>query len=476
MTRSGRNRPKPVSGPPQAIAPPPGLNGAARPPENPAGAAPPRTPHRILHDAGIGVLLILAMVLIKVRLEHTPPMQRVSLATYDGIQAMLRADTCPIVVVDIGNIGAVNWLEGRNLTNRKTLGEIVAMIASQRPAAIGIDLDFSPNYDPLAAPGAPPTYHAPGREDPDFFDACLLQRQDGVPIFLGVYLTSMRPRAQMLVQPQYAELAADIRADNADDRLLPASFQWQAGAEEVPSMSAALAQAYRAPRAQTPSWLAWALHSEEVTRAGKDGNAREIYVDFSALDTLVEERVNFLDVSGVVDQAAFDSVRGRLAGKIVLLGTADPEKPKEGCFSVPGRRRAYPGVYLHAAAAYTQVHAPLLSLTSAGRFVVDLLAAGIVLAGVCLLRWRLARSRFASLQEHWNQWLPLLITMAAMTALFVVGVLIVNLTHVIWDDFVVVFVALGLHLPLERRVEEWRHARMLRAAARAGGTFGKGQP
>ncbi len=451
--RRGNKPDKTVPGQPKASASP----AEPAPAEAARGAKPAGASHRLARDAVIGAALIIVAVGIGLWTADSRFSQQVSLSTYDGIQSILQAKECPVVIVDITNLNSVRWADGRMLTDRKTLGEVVSLIARQRPAAIGVDIDFSPNYNPLA-PGSPPTYHAPGREDPDFFDACLSSRRDGVPVYLGAYRSSKRPRGEVLVEPRYADLAADIRTDVADNRLVPASFRWQAEGQEIPSLSAATAQAYRTEQAAAPSWLRWALHSEVDTPVGSGGRAREIYVDFSAIDTLVQERVNFIDLSGTIDHAAFENIRGRLSGRIVLLGSADMDNPKEGCFTVPGRRIAYPGVYLHGTAAYTQARSPLMSLSRNGRIAVDVVLSVIVLATVCLLRWWLIHSRRPN-AERWRDRLPWVITVVVMSGTFVVGVLFVNYTRVVWDDFVLVFLAMGLHVPVESQVEKLAHAR-----------------
>jgi hypothetical protein len=421
----------------------------------------------------VGGLLILALVAVKLPLEHTEVAQHISLATYDGIQSMLRAQDCPIVVVDITALRSEPWANGRTLTDRKQLAELVSLLAQARPAAIGIDIDFSPNYDPLSPPGSPPVYHAPDSQDPDLFDLCLRLRQDGLPVALGVYRSSSAPRREMLVEPRYADLAADIRVDIADNRVVPAAFRWRRGESEVPTLSSALAGAYRQAQADPPSWLRWALHREVLAQAGREGQAREIFVDFSPIDSLVSQRVDFLDAAGNIDAQAFEAIRPRLAGKILLLGAADPQNPREG-FSVAGRRAAYPGVYLHASAVYTQLRSPLLALTPAGRIALDVTLAAGVLAAIYLLRWRLA-PRLARASAAWQQRLPLLITLAAMSVTFVAGVGFVNFTRIIWDDFILVFAGLCLHLPLERTVERWRHRRTLGHAAAAADASTRGE-
>lgn len=427
----------------------------------PAAATPQEPPRKsLLRDAAIGVLLILILVLMKVSVEHARPLEHLSLATYDAIQSSLCPQEAPIVIVDITNLKSDSWTQGRNLTDRKTLGEVVALIVQEHPAAIGIDVDFSPDYDPLGVP----IYHAPDRQDPIFFDSCLLHRRNGVPVYLGVFQSSGQAGSERLVRPEYAPLAADMRIDLFDNRLIPESFDWQANGDTLPSLSAAAAQAFRSNSSTVPPWLRWALRGQELSRLGHSGWVREFYVDFSPVDQLIQSRADFIDLTGAIDRSAFEAIRHKLRDKIVLLGAADPLNPKEGCFTIPGRRQAIPGIYLHAAAAYSLVRCPLLVLTPGGRIVVDVLLACIVVAAICLVRRRLGHAGEPTMDPIWQRRLPWMITLAAMGLAFVLGVLFVNLTRVIWDDFVIVFVALGLHVPMERQAEKYVHARRKRMA------------
>src|SRR6185436_15953360 len=139
----------------------------------------------------------------------------------------------------------------------------------------------------------------------------------------------------------------------------------------MPSLSVALANAYSRRRADDSrsSWLRTsiirtlaALHIVEAgaERRLTDGLVVEDFlVDFSPLDAL--EPLKTLNPVVLADP----SQRSRFEGRVVLLGDATLSKATD-TFVVPGRSQPYPGVFLHASAAYTAIKAPLYEVSGLG--------------------------------------------------------------------------------------------------------------
>ena len=148
----------------------------------------------INRDAILGGVLVVLLILIKLCFERTGWGESTEFAAYDGIQSLLATRDCPVVVVDITAIPSttpgrsIPWTSGRYLTDRKLLADLINKIAAEKPAAIGVDLDFSPDYDPVSPPGLPPEYHGGPTDDPQLFDLCLQLARQGTPVYLGIFV------------------------------------------------------------------------------------------------------------------------------------------------------------------------------------------------------------------------------------------------------------------------------------------------
>ena len=127
---------------------------------------------RIALDLGVGLLLTLALLLVKLFFETTTPGKLLDGMLYCWIQTRLSVDEqkLPVAVVDISKLDS-DARPGR-LTPRAQLERLIDAIVKQEPAAIGIDIDFSPLDEGWTA-----------RSGPQFFDYV---RQLSVPVYLGV--------------------------------------------------------------------------------------------------------------------------------------------------------------------------------------------------------------------------------------------------------------------------------------------------
>src|SRR5262249_55865542 len=150
-----------------------------------------------------------------------------------------------------------------------------------------------------------------------------------------------------------------------------------------------------------------------------------------------------------------------LAGQVVIIGRGQPRTSRNisgmnanDQFKVPTESKAVPGVYVQAAAAYTLIDAPLYRFTHLGRILADVFAALIPLGIV--LGFRLSRAHLAKNSEDDRLFRVLAWTVSAV--IFVIGYFWVNLTGILWTDYLMVIAALLLHAPLEHF---WKRAKRL---------------
>jgi CHASE2 domain-containing sensor protein len=387
-------------------------------------------------EAGLGLLIVALLVFAKSLFERTHFGHSLALTTYDYLQSILESDYSPVVVVDTS---ALQWerhhrVRDRIVTDRLALKSLVDGIAEQGPCGVGIDIDFSPNWD---ADGSW-EFHDP-ENDSALFDACLMHSENGVPVFLGVDRSVVGREGksnEWLGKPRYRRLAAGVRAPMDDNRMMVESMEF-VDSEVLISLGAALGRVFPADRRpqglwRPPSWFAQRAEGFHWSTEGI--RMKDVYVDTSALD-----KIRTVTAEEVL------ATKTELRGKLILIGGPLDEK-----VSIAGlRRTAIPGVYLHAAAAHTLATAPIYVLTLPGRILIDLALSVTVLGALVVYRLRCVRRAAVALESEKLQRRATRIVMAL--ALFV-GVLSINSVRIMWDDFLMVFVALALHAPVERFV------------------------
>ena len=260
----------------------------------------------------------------------------------------------------------------------------------------------------------------------------------------------------MLVRPEYAPLAADIRVNLEDNRIMPESFRWSVGSTVVPTLAASVATAYRGKLATVPTLFAWAVSDFEDSPLEGGGKVRQFRVDFSAIDKLVGDTLHPLDSFGEIDPSQFDEIKAGCMEALCYSVRATRIIPRIASSRWPGGTGRLIPASTSMRQRLTRLRHPLLSLTWAGRIAIDVLLATIVLCVVWLYRAReLRRGAGDSHRASNHSKLPKAITLTVITAAFIFGVLFVNQTHIIWDDFIMVLLAMLLHLPLERHLEPW---------------------
>ena len=389
--------------------------------------------------------------------------------TYDLLQgrltSKLHADELPVVVVDIGNLTRKDeGGPGESVTPRDKLIEILKAIALEHPAAIGLDIDFSPDYGAYA------------NGDSLLFAACQLITQGsglqrGIPVFLGAGRTQTDDPDHWL--PGAPESLATAIMKPHDIRRM-VSWVWKDENPEKrrPSMSTALANA-SGSYLEHPTGLlrfldrAGIIEGATVTAVKGAGiSVEEFLVDYAPLD-LLGAPANLL----VIPKSAFDdsailkafseSWKDRLEGKLVLVGNATTEHAVD-YFTVPDHARPVPGVLVQASAVYTLMMAPLYELSVWARPVIDVILSLIVFGTLAAVRWHSARQSEMILAVHRVR---VTLTIAGVLVVMI-SAMLVHVTRIVWDDFIVVILTLLVHSPLERYSEGlWHWARKVAPAS-----------
>jgi CHASE2 domain-containing protein len=281
----------------------------------------------------------------------------------------------PLLVIDMSRIPG-----GKDqVTSRETLKLTLTAIVAQRPAAVGVDLDFSPGFDGWQLD-----------DDPKFFDFCLeLSKESGVPIYLGVYRTIGENSDTWLGSPKYKGLAAALRAEN-DTMRLPKWIQTTNSEERLPLMSAALADSYRRSHSDFATSLARTVEvfTEKNQRIEVRGENAILFgtslINFSRLAQIQRETSYMLKPETITES-------GRVfAGKMIVIGDVDDAGDH---FKVSGYAPLIPGVFLIASAAYTLAVEPLYELNTPVRLILDFFLSGIVIAGSEFLVTRYVNKR-----------------------------------------------------------------------------------
>jgi CHASE2 domain-containing sensor protein len=431
--------------------------GVAHPPNKTSGPSidvRQRRSREIRRDLLKGLLLAALLLAIKTLVEQTSFGQLLEFRTYNLIQEQLLADRVPVSIVDISDLKVGVSIKGRQfpVTPRRELLKIITAIASQRPKAIGIDIDFSPAESGYLTP-----------DDQEFFQACLrLENQTQVPIFLGVARSVTKSSTEWLGDERFQALAANIVKPVDPRRMLtfirieeePSPGGRSQGPRLSKAMSVALADAYGRNPLDEGGWLSGMHRSvlEESNKLdllermsekslGPGLTMEDFLVDFSPLKSI--EPIQTTNPVVLMDT----SQHKHLEGKVVLVGEATLGKTND-VFLVPGYAEPYPGVFLHCCAAYTLIKAPLYGLTWKGRLSIDIVFSISILLCVTLVRLYYKNKSSEEVAVHRLQGF---LTIVVVIAAIIVGVVSVRFTRVMWDDFFLALCGLALHPLIENR-------------------------
>lgn len=384
-----------------------------------------------------GMLIAVLLLGAKIGLEQTALGELLQTSTYNYLQLRLAtpgtSDPLPVVVVDISELAPISLSTGawnRTITPRPELLKLIDAIANQSAKAIGVDIDFAPD--------------GPGymwEDDPKFFESCLdISKRNGVPIFLGVRRSQDLAVESWLGSTQYKDLAGTIAVRSLDGRRVPKWTKKDADAEPGPSLSASLAKFL--PESVNIG-RSWTRHLIQQISESRDSNGKivfgEFLVDYGLLELIRDKTLKTIKPLVIEDQGKWT-----LKNKLVLLGDATVGKSDTSL--VPGQKEPVPGVYLHACAIYTLTH-PLYELTGLARIVIDLTLSAFLVA---IIAWIRVQARNGELNVSLLQeFLTLMVVLLA----FVVGIIFVRRTRIMWDDFILVILVLFLH----PSIEKWWH-------------------
>jgi serine/threonine protein kinase len=440
-------------------------------------------PHRrsgVVPDLAVGLLLTITLLIVKLLFETTTPGRMFDEMLQYWVESPLSVteNKLPVVVVDTSRLDG-EPRPGRP-TPRAQLMRLIDRIVKESPAAIGIDVDFSP-HDKDPAKGWTESGWTE-RGGPQFFDYV---RGLPTPIYLGVNRSRYGQPAEWLGAEDYRDLAVNIVVPQQNNSEMPLWIRRSgsclhlaagllgvkaergvdqkgiSGGENVsclPAMGLALARKYpdREHHAvHWPSRLVRPLHETLLDRAS------EVYAGFFFPDYTAARYLREQTSSAVVSdsdvQLVLNAGLSGLKGKIVLLGNTGWENPDK--YPMPPWQKEVPGVYFHACAAYTLIKGPLLEITALARIVLDLLLATVMLLGISWLRIHYSRRTRDGFGVHRARFL---FASLATVIVLAMGYWFVQATRILWTDFLLVGVVLLLQGVLGSVAEKW--ADRIRAA------------
>jgi CHASE2 domain-containing sensor protein len=393
--------------------------------------------HRsIFRDFVNGLLLAIVLMLLKGMLEQWEFGKQLEQMTYSMLQMRLFYDATgrdlPITVVDICGLAPLPAEYGGRtelVTPRGPLMDIIKGIARHKPRGIGIDLNLSPG---------PAGYITSA--DSGLLQSLLQLRQEGTPTYVGIYESVVLPPDKWLGRQEFEPLAAYLTVPNpehTEPSIRMVEWVQPAGVSKpCPSLSSAMA---RSVQGDVPSPLHWAVTRANI-RKEAEFSASEFLVDYGPLEDLIAQRVPAEDAGGVANQAA------RIRERLVFVGRGSPGQSTDQ-FNIPGRGMPVPGIYLHAAATYTLLQAPLYRLTHVGRIAADAFAALLVFVPILLARVYFSRRIRSETTVHR---LHVLLSAVVILGILAVGHLLVHWVRLIWTDQLMVIGALLIHSPVER--------------------------
>jgi CHASE2 domain-containing sensor protein len=389
----------------------------------------------IIYDIIADVCLIAILVLAAIGVEHTRVGNALLLAAYEWQQGSFHSGGESIKIVDISLIQSVcSKATGstRTVTPRDTLLEVLQAVADDDPAAIAIDINFSPDDNG--------EYMSP--EDPAFLEACARltshPKNKHIPVFVGVNTEPKRRSAKLLQDARVAPLAACIGIKD-DTRTLPLVVEEEGFTTK--SLCARLADVKKSGVSDGTSrrWPSWLAVSQFEDVEG-DARAEVFLVDYSSLDALEKRDVTLPSINPVVIRDAYRGRSSFFRDKLVLVGIAQLGVATD-TFNVLTRigKPPVPGIYIHACGVNTLLTGRLAELTPIGRALVDALMSLTALAPVALIRWLF---RHRNVAERRLKWLSYLIMAGAV---YVAAGWVCYYMRLLWVDYYVVIITLVAH-------------------------------
>ncbi|HEV7745241.1 MAG TPA: CHASE2 domain-containing protein [Pyrinomonadaceae bacterium] len=418
---------------------------------------------------------LLFFVLLAVAKEHFVDRsivgQHIKQTAYDISQVWLAASRkpaqLPIAVVDISTLQpcAQRLADGSVLYPRQAMEAAVAEVMKQKPAALAIDIDFSPGKDIGCAPLDTEELERDKelftdqlqfseRGGPPFFDFCLDQER---PIFLGVYRSQYDAPAQWLGSPDYSGLAATISLPNettGEEEMAnesegePDGVRRSMTRQITHASGTALDSLSFALSKHKPRQLSWSQRLLEhlpvgtfpiiqTLEVGEGFKLDKFLVDFSSLKHLEETKLAFRDGKLTPGEDLND--------KLVLMGNTDTAEAVDK-FIAPGEVRQVAGVFWHASAVDTLLRGILVQPTKKGELLLDLLFFAPLTLLIFGLRMAYAGKPDVHIPLHRIESIG---TKIAAVVIFLFGTYFVSTTRLMWDGFLLVALVTALHPTIE---------------------------
>jgi hypothetical protein len=397
----------------------------------------------IVKDTLVGLLGALLMAALGLAFDHTELGEAVSRAVAAAMHQELDARAADVVIADITYLGRpAATADGLPMVPREDLSAVVDALVEVRSAAIGIDVDMSPEHGDWIDP-----------RDPDLFAKWLAlstRQHDPVPIFVGVHRTASEPPERWLGEARFEPLAAFLGLSPPGDSLLCVPTWWQpsGSASPLPGLAMALAGAtekvIREPR---EIWPRLSLITARSGRTFQTATASEVIVDCSAAERLIDSRIDVRTADAV------RSARDRFENRIVLVGHGGPNDARDAHYLLPGMKQTASAIYVHGCATSmlrsgTYVYRP----TTLGRFALDLAFSLVVLVPVMIVRLLARRSTWGKLRTGRVELVARLLSVALALAL---GTLLVGVTRLLWDGFFLVALLAFVHIDLAEMTRRW---------------------
>ncbi len=365
----------------------------------------------------------------------------------------------PVRIIDISSLPPSSPAEASEpsaVTDRLKLTEYLDQLAKVGPAAIGIDVIFDPSPDGIVSDN-----------DKRFLDHCLhLHNKAGtpIPVRVGVYSTLALGPENWLGDPRFGALGTSIVVPSPDpDSRATRMFRQltiKVGARTVvaDSLSYSLfkiarneatevssgARSVDVPNRTIGAWLnkvlPWLFEEpHSLTRGAVEADSFSI--DFGLVEELMRTKVGADEIQN----------RGyELENKVVIIGRATPGQAFDSFLPAASSssNQPIPGVYLHAAAVQTLMDdTPSFELNEWGSILTDLAFLVCLVAsasGIDFLKERESASNH-ELSASLEGALPAFVA----TAVFVLGLALVEITRIYWTDFLIVAFVQLIHTPVE---------------------------
>jgi CHASE2 domain-containing sensor protein len=351
----------------------------------------------------------------------------------------------PVRIVDISSLlpsSPASATGAMVVTNRLELRKYLDQVASAGPSAIGIDVIFDPAPDGTVSD-----------EDYKFLDHCLhLSDPSGrrIPVLVGIYSTVALGKERWLGYPRFGPLGASIQIPFEAHKSAPTGSMYRQfsftkknkqtvtvdslsyGLVKIAQKEASASASHREIGIWLQSHWPWLFTEPQL-----DGKIKaELFpIDFGLVRKMMDHPILAEDIKSHLPD---------LVNKVVLIGRAQPGEAPD-TFTTTASDEPIPGVYIHAAAVYTLMEAPLWELSEWVRYSIDLLLALVMLLFERLLEHLLGSVSHDKLRRSLEVLMPALLAVAVLK----IGVLCVDHTGIYWTDFVLVAFVLLIHKPLE---------------------------